>query len=72
MISPAAHFLNCAHIGRSQTIEAIIRFKVFSGKRFEIFTLRTSEEAIRRCSEKQVLKPICATIRPVLHFYFAD
>ena len=32
-ISPAAHFLNCAHIGRSQTIAAII-CGLSSGKRF--------------------------------------
>ena len=32
-ISPAAHFLNCVHIGRSQTIAAIIR-GLSSGKRF--------------------------------------
>ena len=32
-ISPAAHFLNCVHIGRSQTIAAII-CGLSSGKRF--------------------------------------
>ena len=32
-ISPAAHFLNCVHIGRSQTIAAIIR-RLSSEKRF--------------------------------------
>ena len=32
-ISPAAHFFNCVHIGRSQTIAAIIR-GFSSGKRF--------------------------------------
>ena len=32
-ISPAAHFLNCIHIGRSQTIAGIIR-GLSSGKRF--------------------------------------
>ena len=32
-LSPAAHFLNCVHIGRSQTIAAII-CGLSSGKRF--------------------------------------
>ena len=46
-ISPAAHFLNCVHIGRSQTIAAII-YGLSSGKRFikleeffKIFKLQT-------------------------------
>ena len=32
-ISPAANFLHCVHIGRSQTIAAII-YGLSSGKRF--------------------------------------
>ena len=32
-ISPAAHFLNCVHMGRTQTIVIIIRW-LSSGKRF--------------------------------------
>ena len=46
-ISPAAHFLNCVHIGRSQTIAAII-CGLSSGKHFvnlrevfKIFKLQT-------------------------------
>ena len=36
-----------------------------------IFDLRTSEEGLQRCCEKQVLKPIHASIPPVLHLFFA-
>ena len=61
-IPPAAHFLNCVHIGRSQTIAAII-CGLSSGKHFvnlrevfKIFKLQTLEEAIKRCSAKQILK----------------
>ena len=39
-------------------------------KVFEIFKLRTWEEDIQRCPEKQIMKPICATIAPVLQLYF--
>ena len=39
-------------------------------KVFEIFKLRAWEEDMQRCPEKQMLKPICAIIAPVLHFYF--
>ena len=39
-------------------------------KVFEIFKLRPWEEDTQRCPEKHILKPICATIAPVLHLYF--
>ena len=72
-ISPAANFLNCVHIGKSQTIAAIICGLSY-GKRFvklrEVFRLQTQEEAIERCPGKQILKPICASILAVLHLYF--
>ena len=40
-ISPAAHFLNCVHIGRSQTIAASWGFKSFFWK-----TLRKLTEGV--------------------------
>ena len=38
-------------------------------KVFEIFKLRTWEEDTKSCPEKQILKPICATIAPALDLY---
>ena len=34
------------------------------------FKLQTQEEAIEKCPGKQILKPICASIPPVLRLYF--
>ena len=75
-ISFAAYFLNCVHVGRSQTIAAIIR-GLSSGKRF--LKLKRSflrllnykqEEAVDSCPGEQMLKPIDTTIPPVLLIVF--
>ena len=39
-------------------------------KVFEIFRLPTFEEDIQRYGKIKILKPICATIAPVLQLYF--
>ena len=50
------------YIGRSQRIAAIILGLIFN--------LLTEEEDIQRCSEKQLMQPICATITHALTLVF--
>ena len=45
-------------------------FRKVKQKVFEISKLRTWGEDADRFPEKQMVKPICATIAPVLHIYF--
>ena len=67
--SPAPHFINCVHTGRSQKMAAMIRglssgkiFRKVKQKVFKIFKLRTWKMIYRGVLKKQILKPICATI----------